>query len=218
LLVKCISMETPRESPTEGVRRMRLVGGDLALDFVNTRSGVPGDAGADDVLTGYAALVDWGVYAGELTAEEARRLERRARRDPSAAEQTFSRAVGMRELLDSIVRPLATGGRPDDRLLSALRSAEADAIAHARLAAGPTYSWTWRDDATLDRPLRPVVHSAVGLITSRAVDRMKACPGCGFLFIDASKNRSRRWCSMDDCGTDEKIRRYVERRSRSASA
>jgi predicted RNA-binding Zn ribbon-like protein len=196
---------------------MRLVGGDLALDFVNTRSGAPGAEGADDVLTGYAELVAWGVYAGELTTEEARRLERRARLDPAAAQETFSRAVGMRDLLDSLVRPLATGGRPDDRLLSALRSAEADAIAHARLTAGEVYSWTWREDATLDRPLRPVVHSAVELVTSGAFDRMKACPGCGFVFIDASKNRSRRWCSMDDCGTDEKIRRYIARRSRSAS-
>ncbi|WP_372443637.1 CGNR zinc finger domain-containing protein [Nucisporomicrobium flavum] len=58
-------------------------------------------------------------------------------------------------------------------------------------------------------PLRPVVHAAVQLLTTGALDRIKRCGGCRFLFSDESKNRSRRWCSMDDCGTAEKSRRYV---------
>ena len=52
------------------------------------------------------------------------------------------------------------------------------------------------------RPLRPVAHAAVQLLTAGELDRIKVCGGCRFLFIDESKNRSRRWCSMDDCGTD----------------
>jgi 2-polyprenyl-6-methoxyphenol hydroxylase-like FAD-dependent oxidoreductase len=97
-------------------------------------------------------------------------------------------------------------------VLARLRDDEADALGHARLDRGRAFSWTWRDDQTLVRPLRPVVHAAVQLLTAGALDRIKGCGGCRFLFVDESKNRSRRWCSMDDCGTSEKIRRYVAAR------
>jgi predicted RNA-binding Zn ribbon-like protein len=102
-------------------------------------------------------------------------------------------------------------GRHPHRLpaLTRLRDDEADALAHAQLMRGNTFAWSWRDDHTLARPLRPVVHAAVLLLTTGALDRNKRCGGCRFLFNDESKNRSRRWCSMDDCGTAEKIRRYV---------
>jgi predicted RNA-binding Zn ribbon-like protein len=58
-----------------------------------------------------------------------------------------------------------------------------------------------------------VVHAAVELLTAGRLDRVKGCGTCRFLFLDESRNRSRRWCSMEDCGTAEKIRRYVTRRA-----
>ena len=91
---------------------MRLVGGDLALDFVNTRSGPPGGPPDDDVLTGYAELVAWGVYAGALTEAEAATLRRLARKDPGGAEAVFARSLRIRDDLDAIFRALAAGRRP----------------------------------------------------------------------------------------------------------
>jgi len=61
--------------------------------------------------------------------------------------------------------------------------------------------------------LSPVVHAAVELLTSGPLDRVKACAGCHWLFVDESKNRSRRWCTMEVCGTNEKVRRYLARRA-----
>jgi predicted RNA-binding Zn ribbon-like protein len=61
------------------------------------------------------------------------------------------------------------------------------------------------------------VHAAVELLTTGPLDRIKACAGCRFVFVDESKNRSRRWCSMEDCGTTAKMRRYVARRSANRS-
>jgi predicted RNA-binding Zn ribbon-like protein len=196
----------------EDVTRMRLVGGNLALDFVNTRSGPPVGPPDDDVLTSYAALVAWGAYAGALTEAEATALRRRFRDDPDGGRAAYARSLRTRDDLDEVFRALAAGRRPSASVLARLRDDEADALGHARLAPGVEFGWTWRDDHTLDRPLRPVVHAAVVLLTTGPLDRLKACGGCRFVFHDESKNRSRRWCSMDDCGTAEKIRRYVATR------
>jgi predicted RNA-binding Zn ribbon-like protein len=203
----------------ETVTRMRLVGGNLALDFANTRSGPPAGPPDDDLLTSYANLVDWGVYAGALTEPEAAALRRVAEGDPDHARDVLGRARATRDYLDELFRPTAAGRDPHPAALLRLRDDAADAIGHARLARAGTYAWTWHDDRTLARPLRPVVHAAVDLLTTGTLDRIKGCGGCSFLFYDESKNRSRRWCSMDDCGTTEKMRRYVAaRRTRSAHA
>ncbi|MER7456789.1 ABATE domain-containing protein [Micromonospora sp. NPDC126480] len=201
---------------TEDVTRMRLVGGNLALDFVNTRTGPPAGPPDDDVLTGYPALVAWGRYAGVLAEAEAAALRRSARDDPRQARAALARALRARDHLDEVFRPLAAGRDPAVPALARLRDDEADALRHARLDRGSAFLWTWRDDHTLLRPLRPVVHAAVHLLTTGALNRIKGCAGCRFVFYDESKNRSRRWCSMDDCGTAEKVRRYVAaRRTRS---
>jgi predicted RNA-binding Zn ribbon-like protein len=191
---------------------MRLVGGNLALDFVNTRAGPPVGPPDDDALTGYAELVAWGVYAGALTEAEAAVLRRLSRRDPGGAHAAFARALRTRDYLDEVFRSLAAGREPSAPVLARLRDDEADALTHAHLERGNTFAWAWRGDHTLVRPLRPVVHAAVQLLTTGALDRIKSCGGCRFIFNDESKNHSRRWCSMDDCGTAEKIRRYVAAR------
>jgi predicted RNA-binding Zn ribbon-like protein len=196
----------------EDVTRMRLVGGNLALDFINTRSGPPVGSPDDDVLTGYPELVAWAVYAGALTEAEAAALRRLSRADPGDADAAFVRSMRTRDHLDEVFRALAAERSPSASLLARLRDEEADALGHARLDRGSTFAWTWRDDRTLVRPLRPVVHAAVQFLTTGALDRIKGCGGCRFIFNDESKNRSRRWCSMDDCGTTEKIRRYVAAR------
>jgi predicted RNA-binding Zn ribbon-like protein len=196
----------------DDVTRMRLVGGNLALDFINTCSGPPMGPPDDDVLTGYAELVAWGVYAGALTEAEVPALRRLSRDDPSDTHATFARARRTRDYLDEMFRSLAAGRRPSTNVLAQLRDDEADALSHAQLERGSTFEWTWRKDHTLARPLRPVVHAAVHLLTTGPLGRIKGCGGCRFIFNDESKNSSRRWCSMDDCGTAEKIRRYVAAR------
>jgi predicted RNA-binding Zn ribbon-like protein len=191
---------------------MRLVGGNLALDFINTRTGPPVGSPDGDVLSGYPELVAWSLYAGALTPAEAAALRRLSRSDPGGAHAAFARALRTRDCVDEIFRRLAAGRSPGMALLAQLRDDETDALSHARLERGATFAWTWRDDHTLARPLRPVVHAAIDLLTTGTLDRIKVCGGCRFVFNDESKNRSRRWCSMDDCGTAEKMRRYVTAR------
>jgi predicted RNA-binding Zn ribbon-like protein len=70
----------------------------------------------------------------------------------------------------------------------------------------------WRRDE-LESPLWPVAHATYALLTSSRAGRIKRCAGCPWLFLDQSKNGSRRWCSMEICGTNEKMRLYVSRRA-----
>jgi predicted RNA-binding Zn ribbon-like protein len=205
---------------SDDIRRMRLVGGNLALDFVNTRGGQPRPSPEDEALHDYNDLVAWARSVGMLTETEARRLLRQARRDPDSAQDTYERAVRVRSYLYDLFRAVAMGRPPPARCLAALRDDEAEALARAELVGGDGgFAWSWAHDDDLARPLRPVVHAGVELLSAgppkqvNPLTRVKRCDGCQWLFLDESKNRSRRWCSMEDCGTHEKVRRYVARRA-----
>jgi predicted RNA-binding Zn ribbon-like protein len=206
--VICILMETP-----DHVRRLRVVGGDLALDFLNTQTGPPEGPPDDDALRDYADVVAWGRHAGFLRETEADRLLRRARANAGDARDAHKRALRLRRRLSALFNAVAAGSPPPKRSVAALRSAAADALAHAALVSSANgFAWTWAED-DLARPLWPIAHAAQALVTSGPLNRLKRCAGCSFLFIDESKNGSRRWCSMEDCGTTEKSRRYVARRA-----
>jgi predicted RNA-binding Zn ribbon-like protein len=87
-------------------------------------------------------------------------------------------------------------------------------MAHAELArTGATYELAWPLTVRLDGMLWPIGAAAAELLTSPQLVRLKRCAGCPWVFLDQSKNFSRRWCAMDDCGTHEKIRRYVRKRA-----
>ncbi len=202
----------------DGVTRVRLVGGNLALDFTNSRSGPPAGAADTDVLERYDDLVSWAVYAGALTPPAAAELRAAAEADPRAAAATFTRALRVRDDLDDVLRSVVAGSPVTADALARLRDDEAEALTHARLEPGTPFAWSWDDDRSLGRPLWPVIHAALGVVLGDSLARVKQCGGCSFLFLDESKNRSRRWCSMDDCGTDEKMRRYVAARRASRTA
>ncbi len=120
----------------------------------------------------------------------------------------------MREELHAVFAAVAAGRRPAASNVELLRRAELEALGGAELVVGEGgAAWSWARDERLTRPLWPAVHAAVELLVRGPLDRVKGCGGCSFLFLDDSKNRSRRWCSMDDCGTAEKMRRYVARRA-----
>ena len=95
-----------------GVERMRIVGGNLAIDFANTRVGpAGGPPDEDDVLVAYDDLVAWSLHVGATTAPEASALRRRAGRDHTSANRAYRRAIDLREALDRVFRAIA-GGRP----------------------------------------------------------------------------------------------------------
>ena len=211
-------METVRH-----VTDVDFMGGHPALDLIDTVGGlldVP-VRDEDELLRSYEDLVELGVKTGTLSERAARRLRRAARGDPDDAEAALAVALEVRAVLDSVFRPIAEDSAPPARALDALSKLGATATSHGRLVPhGDHVDWSWEDSPGLDAPLWPLVHSGVELVTSGPLDRISCFGRCRWLFLDTTKNHSRRWCSMEGCGTDAKVERYVARRRerRAASA
>ena len=191
-------------------------GGVLSLDFINTVEPRTGPV-SRDWLTGYPDLVVWARHGGLFDDQTAEALLRAAAARPAEAQAAFQTAIELREGLFRVFQAIADHSTPAGADLEVLRGAFAVATQHGRLApnAGGGFDWSWDATDQLDRPWWPVAASGMELLTHGPLDRIKQCPtdeGCSWLFVDATKNRSRRWCSMDDCGSQTKARRQTNRR------
>ena len=180
------------------------------MDFVNTEDGDP----PVECLRDYGDLVAWSVLVGLLTAEEGDRLVGEADLRPGDAEAAYRDALTLRGALYDVFRAVAENEAPASRDLEIVREYEREALSRGKLVqADSGFRWEWEDGRDLARMLWPVAHAAAGLLTSGNLDRLKLCAGCYWVFLDASRNHSRRWCTMEVCGTDEKKRRYVAKRA-----
>jgi predicted RNA-binding Zn ribbon-like protein len=193
-----------------------FVGGAVALDFANTAYGRwPG--GIAERLFGYADLVSWSERAGTLAQGDARRLAAAARRQPGLAKRVLGQALALREALHRLLAALAAGKPPAPGDVARVQSWILRAQANAVLEFGAAGAcWVWRaSPVALERPLWPVARSASALLEAGGLDRLCYCPGrdCAWLFIDRSKNRARRWCSMATCGNRAKAERHYRRRT-----
>ena len=194
------------------VSELDRLGGHLALDFVNTVDNRV-KATDKDFLRSLDDLIQWHVMAGLVSAGEARQLLAAARNDPRQAEFAYRYGIGLREALYRLFRAVARSDTPDPADLDALNAILASLRPHQRLGLGRDgVKWQWQFDA--DKPeliLGPVAEAAAELLTSEELARVKECPGpdgCGWLFLDTSRNRSRHWCSMATCGNPVKVRRF----------
>jgi predicted RNA-binding Zn ribbon-like protein len=200
---------------------MKLVGGDPCLDFVNTVGGrTPGLGGAQarvraDKLVCYSDLAAWSVHAGLLGQGQGRGLLRLAAARPREALAAFGRALAFREALYRALRALMLGRGPAPADLAALNLELAACRSREVLAAGREgLRWEWRNAAErLESPLWPVARAAAALLTSPELARLRQCGGdeCGWLFLDRTRNHSRQWCTMEDCGNVSKVRRFRQR-------
>lgn len=171
--------------------------------------------GAHERFTDYRALLRWFLRKRRVTISEAKGLLRTARARPEEAEVVRRRAISLRETLYSLFSALAREEEPDPRDVAALNAWVPAAMARRRLTHdGDGFAWAAASAAgELEQPLWPVVWSAVDLMTAGPLDRVRECDNdpCGWLFVDSSRNRSRRWCDMRDCGNRVKARRHYAR-------
>lgn len=208
------------------IEDVKLVGGELCFDFVNSvggrvpserRRGMPAHAFAvvRDKLTGYGDLVTWGRMTGLLTEKEARKLLQAAEGREAEAAAVLERGVTLREAIFHIFKAIVDARSPDARDLETLNKELAIARDHERLVhTRDSFAWQWdKQDNALDYLLWPIARSAAEFLAAGDLSRVKACGGeeCGWLFVDTSRNRSRQWCDMQDCGNLAKVRRFRQR-------
>jgi predicted RNA-binding Zn ribbon-like protein len=180
---------------------MRFDGGHPALELVNTIYGQVGGPVEHDVLATPQDLVTLAVRLGLADPDT----------PPSAT--ALADARNLRDAVDTLLRARLAGDPPPKRALTRLESAGRAALDAATLAAtGDGVTWQWRSGDP-HAPVHRLAHAALELLTDAAeLARLHGCAGCCWLFLDHSRGAGRRWCSMADCGTEAKKRRYVQRR------
>jgi predicted RNA-binding Zn ribbon-like protein len=193
-----------------------LLGGSLCLDFANTADYHASDH-PQELLTRYADLVEWSQHVGLLAPPTAAHLLREASRRPADAALVLEQAIALRETIYRIFAAIAHGNRPRPDDLGRLSAQAGHAFTRSQIVeSGEGFRWEPLGEIdALDQMLYPIARSAAELLTSRELGRVRQCAdavdGCGWLFIDTTRNRSRRWCDMRDCGNRAKARRFLER-------
>lgn len=193
-----------------------LIGGELCLDLVNTASEREEGPFRERLLE-YDDLVRWAERTESVDAAAAGRLREVAAGDPVSAAQSLDRARALREAIYRLFRASYRGEAPGAEDVALVSEAGAEATSAQRLVAGAAgFEMYWPDTASLDRVWWPAATSAVALLLSEDLGRVKECAtaNCNWLFLDMSRNRSRRWCDMKQCGNRAKARRHYARRRR----
>jgi len=198
---------------------LNLVGGWLCLAFANTADWHASEKPVE-YLNSFADLVFWARAAERLTEEDEIRLLPFANEQPAVAARVLAQAIELREVIYRIFTAIAMERPVAESDLVGLNAVLHKALAHQIiLPARDGFVWGWRalgapgDDAP-DRMLWPVVRSAADLLVHGQLERVGLCAdenGCGYLFYDTSRNRTRRWCDMKGCGNRAKARRHYQR-------
>ena len=194
-----------------------LCAGHLAIDFLNTAAGLNRDP--RDWLDGYTRLVEWAELAGICDPDRQQELLAASAQHPSAGDEALARIRVLRAALYELVSTWSAGARPS-----------ADAIAELQRwsrRGGRALSLHWLDRGTLGTSIAScgldvigveVALAATELLSQPAGGRIGVCAGynCGWMFLDTSKSRRRRWCDMRTCGNAAKASRHY-RLKRSAA-
>ena len=193
----------------------------MALDLVNTVAPRPATAEANDWLDSPAALLHWARRVDLVTDAEAEGVSAAWAAEPASAVQAWHSTVDIREALYAVLAAALGSSEPADGAVAelerlALRWSAATARSSWRLGGpGEPPAVLTAGAGALLIPDR-LAYAAVDLARTADLSQLRACPvaegGCGWLFLDRSRNRSRRWCAMEDCGTQAKSRRLTTRR------
>ncbi|WP_096188774.1 CGNR zinc finger domain-containing protein [Evansella halocellulosilytica] len=195
------------------VHKHALLGGRLCLDFANTVSWHDSSEKSQELLTSYEKLVDWSMHANILKEEQSLSLLKKAENQPSKAKDVLQQAIELRESIYEIFSLVSNNETLASIDLSILNEALGNAYGMMRVVPGEkNFSLEFSNcEEALDGMLPPIVQSAIDiLISEKELSRVKKCEGdpCGWLFLDTTRNRSRRWCSMADCGNRAKAKRF----------
>ena len=195
-----------------------VVGDRLWLAFVNTDDTrrVDGAVRMPDVLRDFDVFVAWLRAAHVLDADRAASIQRRAVQQPAGAAAALVEARRVRTAL----RGLAERGPQ-------FRTVRADAVAEINRVLGRsagTRRVEERPDGSFVRSfvpvgdafaglIIPVVDSAAEALITGELTRVRRCsdPRCPRVFLDTTKNGTRRWCDMSTCGNRAKAARHREK-------
>jgi predicted RNA-binding Zn ribbon-like protein len=198
-----------------------LVGGRACLDFVNTIDWRLRPDHYRDTLLLYSDLLAFSLRLSLISADTYTKLSERALRSPDAVERVLCEARAFRDAFTALIDDLA--GRTQETVHMLPRAEAINFLEGVRRKAHASESMIWKEshfvlsahpeEEGLDRAWLMLVRDAEDLLCSEDGSRLRVCAadGCGWVFLDTSKNGTRRWCSMNICGNREKARRFKTR-------
>ena len=207
-------MEPARHSE----REFDLSGGVLCLDFANTVSQRKIADQTRDNLPGYDDLVFFAVASGVVMPQFAGEILEQSEQKPRERDRVFQAAMNLREAIYRVFAAIANSRAARRKDLKLIEEFASEAAKHRQLTAtGGSYAWRWKrnKDEALAYVVWPIAQSAAELLTSDQLKKVRECDArtCAWLFLDESRNHSRRWCDMGVCGNRQKARRHYRKSS-----
>jgi predicted RNA-binding Zn ribbon-like protein len=191
-------------------RTFQLIAGDPALDLVNTLDWRFREAGTEEFITSYDDLLQFDEQSGLLASKQAKELRRNT--SPHAAIHAVEETRGLREALSDLLYSGLDGMHSSAASLKTLERFFRQAREQTRLIReGARLKWDWAGAETKPEfPVWLLTRAASHLLLSENVHQVRACANaeCRWLFLDTSKNHTRRWCDMKLCGNRMKARRF----------
>jgi len=188
-------VETLDLDPAGYTGTYKLIGGRLALDFINTISW-PGLDREHDWLSTIANVKRWATAVG---------LDARQIRSGDLEPIRTTRCV-----MTGLIRPLTHDKIPAQSAVVAF-NAELSAASSRRVLHHSPVEWTWQNQSPREVLLDPIIVNAADIAATHNRSRLGHCPSCDWVFYDETRNGARRWCDMADCGSRAKSRRYYQR-------
>jgi predicted RNA-binding Zn ribbon-like protein len=200
-----------------GTHRFNLAGGHPVLDFLNSLGGHRLIAPREHLLVP-EDLVSWGLQSGWVDQEHAHPMLVEIQLRPAEARLALGRVRAFREALFRVFLAASENAQPAPEPLEAFEREVRRAWAERRLLRGPDggYRWVSPESARLDAFIPGLALAASDLLTGPDRRRLRLCEataldGCGWLFLDTTRNGTRRWCEMATCGNKYKARRHYAR-------
>jgi predicted RNA-binding Zn ribbon-like protein len=197
-----------------------LLAGHPALDLVNTLDSRSSPNGPEELLPSYADLLRLAAQSRLLSAEQARKLARTVREKDG--QRVLASAVELREALAAVLYAWMDGAKPPATQVETLERHFRAMALQRRLRLGESQLvWSWSGlEQEAEIPLWKLAEAASDLLLSSGAERVRECgdPTCRWLFLDISKNHTRRWCNMKTCGNRMKARRHQARQQESEAS
>ena len=199
------------------LENLQLDGGCLIFDFintVNTRKPAP----EFEYLRTFEDFLAWSAKVGSLPRRRLQLLREHASIRQKLASATLHNVIDTRENLYKLFSAIADGKSPDATMVNAFneRLSLTFRKINMRFGAAGAEVYFNNDEISLDEPLQAIIKSAFEILTREDFHRIKACPRCGWLFLDTSKNGKRKWCDMNVCGSREKALEYYYRKAKTS--
>jgi len=195
------------------IGELTLDGGCVVFDFTNT-IGSRKEAHLRDYMKSYADFLKWVSRQGILPPDRFNALSTLAKKEPEKSDLALKKITETREVLYSLFSSLAFNEKPQKEIVDKFNKLLQESFSSIRLDIGITKNEISFADPSLSclEPLHIILKSAFDVLTQEEASRIKECPSCGWLFLDKTKNKKRRWCNMLDCGSKDKASRYYHRK------